>query len=87
MEFGPEFRVKIETVKGVGKAEGQAWIKSRFGVGFYGSNGLQIRLVPACKLMPEFSGKSLFYDGDLFRLLVVLDDQGTGTENDRSDPG
>jgi hypothetical protein len=37
--------------------------------------------------MPEFSGKLLFYDGDLSRLPLVLDDKGTGTENDRSDSG
>lgn len=47
LEFGPEVRGNIATVKGVGKAEGQARIKSHFGVGLYGSNGFQIRLVPA----------------------------------------
>lgn len=47
LEFGPEVRGKIATVAGVGKAEGQAWISSRFGVGLYVSNEFQIRLVPA----------------------------------------
>ena len=47
LEFGPDFREKPGTIKGAGRAPGDARIQSRFGIGLYGPNGFQIRLIPA----------------------------------------
>jgi len=45
--FGPEIREKAATVRARGKAPGGPRIHSRIGVGLYGKNGFQLRLVPA----------------------------------------
>lgn len=47
LEFGPEFREKPGTIRGAGQAPGDARIQSRFGIGLYGPNGFQLRLIPA----------------------------------------
>lgn len=47
LEFGPEIREKGATIVASGRAPGEGRLKSRFGVGLYGKNGFQLRLVPA----------------------------------------
>lgn len=45
--FGPEIREKAATIRSRGHAPGRPRIQSRIGVGLYGKNGFQLRLVPA----------------------------------------
>lgn len=47
LEFGPEIREKGATITASGRAPGGDRLRSRFGVGLYGKNGFQLRLVPA----------------------------------------
>jgi hypothetical protein len=46
LEFGPEVREKGATIMASGRAPGGDRLRSRFGVGLYGKNGFQLRLVP-----------------------------------------
>ncbi len=46
LEFGPEVREKGATIVASGRAPGGDRLRSRFGVGLYGKNGFQLRLVP-----------------------------------------
>lgn len=46
LEFGPEIREKGATITASGRAPGGDRLQSRFGVGLYGKNGFQLRLVP-----------------------------------------
>lgn len=46
LEFGPEIREKGATITASGLAPGGGRLPSRFGVGLYGKNGFQLRLVP-----------------------------------------
>jgi len=46
LEFGPEIREKGATITALGRAPGGGRLPSRFGVGLYGKNGFQLRLVP-----------------------------------------
>lgn len=45
--FGPEIREKAATIRSRGHAPESPRIQSRIGVGLYGKNGFQLRLVPA----------------------------------------
>lgn len=45
--FGPEIREKGATIRSRGQAPAGPRIQSRIGVGLYGKNGFQLRLVPA----------------------------------------
>lgn len=45
--FGPEIREKAATIRSRGNAPESSRIQSRIGVGLYGKNGFQLRLVPA----------------------------------------
>ena len=47
LEFGPEIREKGATIVASGRAPGEGRLQSRFGVGLYGKNGFQLRVVPA----------------------------------------
>ncbi len=47
LEFGPEIRERGATLVAVGRAPGGGRLQSRFGVGLYGRNGFQLRLVAA----------------------------------------
>ncbi len=44
-EFGPEIREKGATIQAAGMAPGEGKIRSRMGVGLFGPNGFQLRLV------------------------------------------
>ena len=44
-EFGPEIREKGATIQAMGRAPSEARVKSRMGVGLYGHNGFQLRLL------------------------------------------
>ncbi len=46
LEFGPEIREKSATVVAAGSCPGGETLKSRFGIGLYGKNGVQLRFVP-----------------------------------------
>lgn len=46
LEFGPEVREKGAVITASVRGPGGDRLKSRFGVGLYGKNGFQIRLVP-----------------------------------------
>ncbi|MBL9160185.1 MAG: hypothetical protein JNJ70_22075 [Verrucomicrobiales bacterium] len=46
LEFGPEIREKGATITASVRGPGGDRLKSRFGVGLYGKNGFQLRLVP-----------------------------------------
>ncbi|MCB1205046.1 MAG: hypothetical protein KDN18_12375 [Verrucomicrobiae bacterium] len=46
LEFGPEIREKGASITASGRAPGSGRLQSRFGVGLYGRNGFQLRLVP-----------------------------------------
>lgn len=45
LEFGPEIREKPATIRAAGSAPGGTTLRSRFGVGLYGKNGVQLRFV------------------------------------------
>lgn len=45
LEFGPEVREKPATILAAGSAPGGTTLRSRFGVGLYGKNGVQLRFV------------------------------------------
>lgn len=47
IEFGPEIREKGATIQASARGPSSGRIQSRFGVGLYGKNGFQLRVVPA----------------------------------------